>query len=126
MQTYWLIIGVLAVWRITHLVVAEDGPWDVIVRVRRAAGDGTLARLLDCFYCLSLWIALPVALALGREGFECLMLWPALSAGAILLERATDRGATGVAAYVEHTEEHDGLLRPAEKRVPPEPGDRSG
>jgi hypothetical protein len=86
---YGLALGILGVWRITHLIQAEDGPWDVVVRLRARAGDGMVGQLMDCFYCLSLWIALPFALLLGESWLEHLLLWPALSAGAILLERAT-------------------------------------
>ncbi len=86
---YALLLGALAVWRITHLLQAEDGPWDVVVRLRAWAGDSPLGRAMDCFYCLSLWIALPCALLLGAGWLEQLLLWPALSAAAILLERAT-------------------------------------
>lgn len=89
MDVFRFVLGVLVVWRLTHLLYAEDGPWDVIVRVRRAAGEGFWGRLLDCFYCLSLWTAAPLALWLGRGWEERLLLWPALSAGACLLERAT-------------------------------------
>jgi hypothetical protein len=88
---YWLVISVLAVWRITHFFVAEDGPWDVVIRLRRHAGDGSLGKLLDCFYCLSMWIAAPFAVLSGNGWTERLMLWPALSAGAILIERLTTR-----------------------------------
>lgn len=84
---YRLLLGVLGVWRITHLLQAEDGPWDVVVRLRARAGQGAIGSLMDCFYCLSLWIALPFALLLGGGWIEQLLLWPALSAGAILLER---------------------------------------
>jgi hypothetical protein len=86
------ILGALAVWRITHLLQAEDGPWDVVVKMRRTAGAGILGQLMDCFYCLSLWIALPFALWVGRTLEESVLLWPALSGAAILLERATARG----------------------------------
>jgi len=24
---YWLIVGILVVWRLSHLLHAEDGPW---------------------------------------------------------------------------------------------------
>ncbi|MBV9958058.1 MAG: DUF1360 domain-containing protein [Acidobacteria bacterium] len=85
------VIVVLAVWRITHLFWGEDGPGDIFVRVRRLAGAGFLGRLLDCFYCLSLWVALPCAGLLGRTWLERLALWFSLSGGAILLERATSR-----------------------------------
>ena len=95
MKFYWLLLGLLTVWRVTHLLNAEDGPWDLVVRLRRAAGTGFFASLLDCFYCLSVWIAAPIALLIGDGWKERLLLWPALSAGAILLERATaEKAAT--------------------------------
>jgi hypothetical protein len=87
---YRFILGLLTVWRITHLLQAEDGPWDIVVRLRRAAGYGFLGKLLDCFYCLSLWVAAPLAFLLGRSWWERVLLWPSLSAGAILLEQATN------------------------------------
>jgi uncharacterized protein DUF1360 len=112
----WFPIGVLGVWRITHLLAAEDGPWDLVARLRARAGAGFFGKLLDCFYCLSLWIAMPFALALSAEWLERGLLWPALSGGAILLERVTSRPATPpVAPYVEGAsvskEAEDALLR---------------
>jgi hypothetical protein len=91
MSFYRLTVGILCVWRITHLLNAEDGPWDLMVRLRRGAGAGFWGSLLDCFYCLSLWIAVPFALLLVEGRRERLLLWLSLSAGAILLERATTR-----------------------------------
>ncbi len=88
---YRLILGVLGVWRITHLLVAEDGPWDLIVRLRRAVGAGFWGKLLDCFECLSLWLAAPAAAGLGPTWPERGWLWLGCSAGAILLEQATTR-----------------------------------
>ncbi len=118
---YVLTLGILSVWRITHLLYGEDGPADVFVRLRRAAGDSLFGQLLDCFYCLSVWIAVPFALWLGATWQERLLLVPALSAGAILLERATAR-----AAYVEDPEVNHELLRRQTEHVPPQPDhDRS-
>lgn len=91
MRYYWLALGILCVWRVTHLLQAEDGPWDLIIRLRRMTGEGFWGKLLDCFYCLSLWIALPIAFFLGETLVEQLLLWPALSAAAILLERVTNQ-----------------------------------
>jgi hypothetical protein len=88
LRLYLLVIGILGVWRVTHLLQAEDGPWDFVVRLRGYAGTGMWGRLMDCFYCLSLWIALPFAWLCGEGWTERLVLWPALSAGAIFLERA--------------------------------------
>jgi hypothetical protein len=113
MHFYWLTLGIFTVWRITHLLNAEDGPWDLMVALRRMAGEGFLGDLLDCFYCLSLWIALPFALWLGPTWMERVLLWPALSGGAILLERSTvPEPAVPAAPYsVEGEEEHDVLWR---------------
>jgi hypothetical protein len=90
MSFYRLILGLLTVWRITHLLQAEDGPWDVVVRLRRAAGNGFWGKLLDCFYCLSLWVAAPLAFLIGESWWERALLWPSLSAAASLLEQATN------------------------------------
>jgi Protein of unknown function (DUF1360) len=83
------LVGTLATWRITHLLVEEDGPADVVVRLRRRAGDGWVGQAMDCFYCLSIWTAAPVAAAVARRPREAPLIWLALSGAACLLERAT-------------------------------------
>lgn len=83
------LVGALATWRVTHLLVEEDGPADVVVRLRRRAGDGWVGQALDCFYCLSIWTAAPVAAAVARRPRETPLAWLALSGAACLLERAT-------------------------------------
>ena len=90
MKLYRFVLGVLTIWRIAHLLQAEDGPGDVVVRLRRSAGNGFWGKLLDCFYCLSLWVAAPLAILLGESWWERALLWPSLSAGASLLEQATN------------------------------------
>jgi hypothetical protein len=102
---YRLLLGVLCVWRITHLFQAEDGPGDVIVRIRRAAGDGFWGKLLDCFYCLSLWVSLPLAWLIGRGILERALMWLAFSGGAILLERCTTKTEPYQASYEEDHEQ---------------------
>ena len=107
MSPLWFAIAVLGVWRITHLLAAEDGPGDIIVRLRSRTGHGFWGRLLDCFYCLSLWVAAPFALALDALSWESVLLWLGLSGGAILLERVTDRGMSPAARYIEHSTDGD-------------------
>ena len=85
------LIAMLAVWRVTHLFWGEDGPGDIFLRLRRLAGSSFFGQLLDCFYCLSLWIAAPLGVMLGRTWLERGLLWLSLSGGAILLERVTTR-----------------------------------
>jgi hypothetical protein len=99
-----------SVWRIVHLLNAEDGPWRLVVKLRRIAGTGFWGEMLDCFYCLSVWIAAPFAVFLGERWTDQLLLWPALSGGAILLERLTSRGEQHLpVVYTEDQEEGDVL-----------------
>lgn len=85
----WLkfVLGVLVTWRITHLLVNEDGPADLFVRFRAILGDGIMGKLMDCFHCLSIWVAAPVALYVGEKPLDLLLTWLALSGAACLLER---------------------------------------
>jgi len=116
-RAYWFTLSVLCVWRISHLLQAEDGPGDLLVRLRRMAGSGFVGKLLDCFYCLSLWVAAPLAFLVPETRLERLLWWPALSAGAILLERVTSqRSDDAPALYFEDKEKSDVLLR-TEKRT---------
>lgn len=82
-----LVVAILATWRLTHLVVTEDGPWNVVVRLRQLAGTGVVGQMMDCFNCTSMWVALPLAFWFGNDWVVRLVVWPALSGGAILLER---------------------------------------
>jgi hypothetical protein len=81
------LLAVLATWRVTHLLAREDGPGDLVVRLRARLGDGFAGRLMDCFQCLSLWVAAPMALCVSWRPLELLLTWLALSGGACLLER---------------------------------------
>lgn len=111
MAYFRFLLGILAVWRITHLFQAEDGPWDMVVHLRRRAGNGFWRQLLDCFYCLSVWVAAPFALWLGARTSDRLLMWPALSAGAIVLERITGRESGEVPAVFFEESEDDYVLR---------------
>ena len=118
MRFYWFVLESLAVWRVTHLLHAEDGPWDLSVRLRRSLGQGFWGKLVDCFYCASLWVAAPFALLLGEGWKERLLLWPALSGAASLLERLTEGGTdTPPAQFLEDGTNQDALLRKNEDSV---------
>jgi hypothetical protein len=110
-----LVVGAVAVWRITHLLHAEDGPWDALVRLRKLAGNGAFGKMLDCFNCSSVWVALPMSLAFSDGWKERLLLWPALSGAAILLERATTRPQQ-TAPWTVWPEESDQLISKGEGR----------
>ena len=86
---FWIrfVLAALAAWRITHLLAREDGPGDLIARFRGRLGSGFWGKLMDCFYCLSFWVAAPLAFYVGRGPLDLLLVWLALSGAACLLER---------------------------------------
>ena len=85
------LICTLAIWRITHLLSQEDGPFALVFKFRKLLGQGFFGDLLDCFYCLSLWIAAPFAVILSDEWLEGIIVWLALTGGACLLFKITQK-----------------------------------
>ena len=85
------LLAAVATWRVTHLLAEEDGPADLVVRLRARAGSGELGALVDCFYCLSLWVAAPLSTGVARGRCSRAVAWLALSGAACLLEQATNR-----------------------------------
>ena len=98
----YLILG-LATWRISNLLVNEDGPWDIFPKLRHLAGvrydehsnaysTTALSKLAMCVWCLSLYLAGVLTLAYW--------FWPniaipislpfALSAMAVLVDKVAN------------------------------------
>ena len=111
MESQWFlfVLALLATWRVTHLISREDGPGDVLVTLRLRLGTGLLGQLMDCFNCLSLWVAAPLAFVVGRNVLESALAWLALSGGACLLERTTGKSATA-REWTNAEGDIDGLL----------------
>jgi hypothetical protein len=107
-----LVLAVLATWRVTHLLAHEDGPADLIFRFRALLGQSLTGRLMDCFNCLSLWIAAPAALFVSRKPMEWIFIWLALSGGVCLLERVLKEPAVIQPAPRSTEGEIDNVLRP--------------
>lgn len=87
-------MAVLAVWRLSHLFSQEDGPFDFVFRLRKFVGQGFFGSLLDCFYCLSIWFAIPFAFLLAKNFMDGLLYWLALSGGACILFKLTEKNKT--------------------------------
>lgn len=105
MMDFWasFMLATLAVWRISYLLALEDGPFDLIVHLRIRLGE--IGRVLDCFYCMSLWVAAPMALFVSPNGRNWWCIWLALSGAAGLLHRMGERPAEATKGTT------DGMLR---------------
>lgn len=78
-QTVVWVLGMsLVAWRITHLVVAEDGPFDILAKFRHfigirydahsvAYGKNVLAQVFTCIWCCSIWVGLALAFFVPHE-----------------------------------------------------------
>jgi hypothetical protein len=88
---FWIrfFLATLATWRICHFLASEDGPGDVVVRLRGRLGDSVFGQLIDCFGCLSVWVAIPLAFFVSEGALNLVMTWLALSGAAFLLERTS-------------------------------------
>jgi hypothetical protein len=107
----WLsfVAAAFATWRVTHLLANEDGPADIVFRTRRWLGDGFIGSLMDCFNCMSVWVAAPLALFVSANPLIWLVSWLALSGAACLLERLG--GASAAAHEKQRMEGNDDVLR---------------
>jgi hypothetical protein len=87
---FWIrfVLCILTTWRISHLLVSEDGPWEMFARLRQQLGSSPVGRLMDCFGCVSIWVAAPISLFLSRRPADLFLCWLALSGAAFLLERS--------------------------------------
>ena len=121
MYFYWLVIGLVCTWRVAHLLWAEDGPWQVIARVRRRAGTGFWGGLMDCFNCASLWVAAPFAVLLGDSWAHTALLWlassPAARSSFSASPRASARSLHPISSIPIQSGEHDGVLRKGESTI---------
>jgi hypothetical protein len=103
--SFWarFVLAALATWRITHLLAREDGPAHIVARVRTRLGSGVWGQLMDCFYCLSVWVAAPLALFVCQRPLDRLFVWLALSGAACLMERTA-----GQPVVIQPMNESDG------------------
>jgi Protein of unknown function (DUF1360) len=85
------LVLVIVTWRLTHLISAEDGPFDLIIKIRKLAGNSFFGKLMDCFYCLSIWMGLLAAFYVSRGAIEIIILCLYYSGASILLEKITNK-----------------------------------
>lgn len=92
----WL-VAALAVYRISHMVALERGPYDLFTLARTLTGERYGPRSwqfegVNCVLCLSFWLALPVALLLRPRGITQFILdWLGL-AGAVMVAHKKIQG----------------------------------
>lgn len=94
----YLVLSVFATYRIAQFVVYDDAPFALMKRAKawlgkKAAGARkyriwwSLAELVNCPYCVGLWIALIIAVVLFPN--HIFLYWLAIAGGQSFLENLT-------------------------------------
>ncbi len=83
-------ITVLAVWRVSLLITADEGPFSVLETLRSKIDPNQatwLGRGVRCVGCVSFWVSLAAALLLRASALE----WLGMAGGALLVHRIAMR-----------------------------------
>jgi hypothetical protein len=89
-----LVVGSLVTWRVSHLLVEEDGPGHVVARARSALDRTPLTGVLDCFGCASVWVGALTSVAIrgrGARTTDVALGGLAMSGAAFLVQKAVTR-----------------------------------
>lgn len=105
MNIVYLLLSVPACWRVTHLLSEEDGPFDIFFMFRKKMGNVFLGKLVSCFYCCSVWVAIPFGMWIGSIWEEKILCWLAFSGMACLMERVTAKTIHNNYAIPDYTED---------------------
>ncbi|MBA3704352.1 MAG: DUF1360 domain-containing protein [Bacteroidetes bacterium] len=89
LEKYFILVVV--VWRLTHLISSEDGPFDLIFKLRKAMGNSFFGKLMDCFYCLSIWVGLAASIFVSTDLKEIVILCIYYSGASIIVEKLTNK-----------------------------------
>ena len=93
---FLFVLMTFATYRVTQLLVYDDGPFDLIFKARAKMGvydlaengepKTSLAKLLACPYCAGFWVAIPAAMTISSNVSSFIILWLAIAGGQTFLE----------------------------------------
>ena len=89
------IAAVLSTFRITELLICDDGPLSVFARLREFLKKYLFDGVLECYYCASGWVSLAISGYLWHLNAVSTpyvaLYWFAVWGGAVLCQRAIRR-----------------------------------
>lgn len=93
----FLLIGPIVIWRMTHMMQEENGPFAVFARIRAFIASHTSDRVggvnegYNCFKCLSVWLSMLYAVGLSDSFAQWVAITFFLSGIAIFLNLAYNK-----------------------------------
>jgi len=81
------VLAALAVYRLSRMLTDEEGPFMIFTKLRGLAKPDTwVGRGLECIMCMSVWVALAVALYIDLT-WTLPLTWLALSSVTVLIRK---------------------------------------
>lgn len=94
-----LVLLSLACYRLAQLFVFDEGPFNIFDRIRILAGaydydsqgraKTNLGRLINCPYCVGIWVALPLGIMVSGISWYIPLWWFAIAGGQAFLQGLT-------------------------------------
>jgi len=85
-QTTILVLSVLAVYRISHMLTREDGPFDIFIGFRHRIGQHNwIGRGMNCVLCVSFWLSALTGFVPGW-----LLLWFGIAGAVTFIHKVSD------------------------------------
>jgi hypothetical protein len=87
MQPLTVLLASLAVYRLSRMITDEEGPFSVFTMLRGWFPPvNWIGRGLECIMCVSVWVALPVALFIDWT-WTAPLTWLALSSVTVIIRK---------------------------------------
>ena len=86
-QWLWLMIAILAVWRLTSFICFDAGPFSIMTKTRILLYKLKLGKLIDCFHCAAVWVSIVITLCVYSFSAAIVFLVFAIAGGASIIEK---------------------------------------
>lgn len=100
-----ILLATLAVYRVSHMLAQETGPFALCYRFRSWVGDKAVVPGLPmqkqphawiiegvtCPLCISFWLALPAALFVTVDWWTWSLVWLGIAGGVLVLHKAVSK-----------------------------------
>lgn len=83
----WLALCWLAVWRLTALLCYEEGPFKLVVWLRKLLAQIGLGQLVVCFHCSAFWVSLGMVSVFFQWTYNTPVVILAVAGAASITER---------------------------------------
>lgn len=91
-NSFIFLLSVLSIYRLSHMIVFEDGFFDVFIRMRmwidsHANPNDWKVKGFHCILCVSFWLSLIPAIFFSENIYYFFLLWGGVSGGVLVLHK---------------------------------------